>query len=768
MSPFCIQTSLVINPFLGFNNSPILEDCPCPEVACENTVYTYSVNAFDPDGLDSLTYELAPCLGADCEELTIPNQYVYPNSPVTDGVISGAGGRITINQKNGVLTWDKPQKAGEYNLAVLIKEYRQGFLISTILQDIQITVVGACDNQPPILKPINIDTCLIARDIINFTVEGGDPDANQELTLTGVGSVFNVPVPKPTFDEAKGRGSVMSYFYWKTSCVHARTNSYQANFILEDDHSIVPFRDISSAEFRVKAPGITSLRAQMRGARVVLNWDEFTDCDLTIKNYKVYRTTSLNTKSINCCDYTTPEGLGYTLIGEPTLRSFVDDTPLIIGQEFCYYVTASFGIDSETCLSNAACVIPTFDLPAVQKTSVLSTSVNQGEMDVRWTYPQELDTVVFSGPYHYILYRVEADGSEVELQVTSSEVFLKQPDFEFTDVKIDTDNKKYRYKVAFYDAGQLVGFSNLSESIYLTVSPNDNKLNLSWTDNSPWTNHYFLIYRKQDQDSFKIIDTVTTNGYIDKALINGVRYTYKIESVGTYSNILLNDTTRNFSQEDSNIPVDNEASCPPVLNALGECIDPTKTLFWKSPQAVCGADDVTRYKIYYARKKDEEFLPIYTINEGVENASPDTTFLITDELRIVGCYYVTSLDSVQYNNESEPSNIICFDNCPSYLLPNIFTPNQDGLNDEFRALERRGIEKVETDIFDRWGNLVFSSNDLDIRWNGKGIDGKFQSNGTYFYICTVKFLTVKGEQERTLRGHVQLAGPREEPNGVGN
>ena len=97
---FCIQSELVISPFIGSpNNSIVIEDCPCPEFACQNTLYCYNLSAYDPDG-DSLSYSLVPCRGENCLEMSIPEIYEYPDEV--------GGGTMTIDPISGTLCWDVP------------------------------------------------------------------------------------------------------------------------------------------------------------------------------------------------------------------------------------------------------------------------------------------------------------------------------------------------------------------------------------------------------------------------------------------------------------------------------------------------------------------------------------------------------------------------------------------------------------------------------------------------------------------------------------
>ena len=68
------------------------------------------------------------------------------------------------------------------------------------------------------------------------------------------------------------------------------------------------------------------------------------------------------------------------------------------------------------------------------------------------------------------------------------------------------------------------------------------------------------------------------------------------------------------------------------------------------------------------------------------------------------------------------------------VIPNAFTPNNDGYNDTFRPIYY-GFKYLKMQIFDTWGNLIYSeestSNEL-IGWNGR-ISGKDGENGNYFY-----------------------------------
>jgi gliding motility-associated-like protein len=65
------------------------------------------------------------------------------------------------------------------------------------------------------------------------------------------------------------------------------------------------------------------------------------------------------------------------------------------------------------------------------------------------------------------------------------------------------------------------------------------------------------------------------------------------------------------------------------------------------------------------------------------------------------------------------------------FIPDIFSPNGDGNNDVFR-LRGHGITNVEFLVYSRWGELVFSSKDINKGWDGT-INGKPQPSGNYIY-----------------------------------
>ena len=66
-------------------------------------------------------------------------------------------------------------------------------------------------------------------------------------------------------------------------------------------------------------------------------------------------------------------------------------------------------------------------------------------------------------------------------------------------------------------------------------------------------------------------------------------------------------------------------------------------------------------------------------------------------------------------------------------INNIFTPNGDGINDEFTFGEF-GMEILEVSIFNRWGQLVHSWTTQLTSWNGIASDGEKAPEGVYYYI----------------------------------
>ncbi len=71
------------------------------------------------------------------------------------------------------------------------------------------------------------------------------------------------------------------------------------------------------------------------------------------------------------------------------------------------------------------------------------------------------------------------------------------------------------------------------------------------------------------------------------------------------------------------------------------------------------------------------------------------------------------------------------------LFPNAFTPNGDGRNEQFKILNAFNLQDYSLSIYNRWGQLVYSTTDFRQGWNGE-VKGKPQDPGTFVYFAKYK------------------------------
>lgn len=127
-------------------------------------------------------------------------------------------------------------------------------------------------------------------------------------------------------------------------------------------------------------------------------------------------------------------------------------------------------------------------------------------------------------------------------------------------------------------------------------------------------------------------------------------------------------------------------------------------------------------------------------------ASKDSVFNYT--FSDTGTYQVDYVTTNEFDCEDTASQtVLVFDEF-EFIIPNVFSPNGDGINDRFEMLAC-GVYEYELSIFDRYGLEVFRSNSLNINWDGR-IDGKAANSGVYFYLIRIKdfrgeYLNYQGE-----------------------
>lgn len=100
-----------------------------------------------------------------------------------------------------------------------------------------------------------------------------------------------------------------------------------------------------------------------------------------------------------------------------------------------------------------------------------------------------------------------------------------------------------------------------------------------------------------------------------------------------------------------------------------------------------------------------------------------------------------------------------FENCSEIWVPNTFTPNGDGDNDFFKVYTLEDFREYRLDIVDQWGNLIYTSTDLEREWDGTSFDGREIQVGTYVWKITYQSqyeFGPEGAPTRSLVGRVNL------------
>ncbi|GJM36363.1 MAG: hypothetical protein DHS20C18_53640 [Saprospiraceae bacterium] len=118
--------------------------------------------------------------------------------------------------------------------------------------------------------------------------------------------------------------------------------------------------------------------------------------------------------------------------------------------------------------------------------------------------------------------------------------------------------------------------------------------------------------------------------------------------------------------------------------------------------------------------------------------------------------YTVDVSNGQGCNDVDSVMIFVLKNYQVYA-PNVFSPNDDGINDRFFLQSKYAEELVSLQVFDRWGNIHWdvtggTTNDARIGWDGKG-RGKLLDPGVFVYRAVVRFLD---GIERQFSGSVTL------------
>lgn len=756
----------------AFNDSPQFLNVPYDD-ACTNRRWTHNPGAEDPEG-DTIRYRLVPSR-TYAPELGFFLPQDVPGYSFPDRTGGNAPGTFTIDSLTGVITWDTPLETGTYAVGIQILEKRAGGIQLETLREMAI-FVQTCTNLPPEIRVVR-DTCVDVPGPVRFPVEVRDPNSGQRVGLylgSDTTSVLNrslpfrrgatlisppgtgAPIP---FTQIPQRTAVMptpigpnqypiqTEFVWNTTCANIAREYFVAFYAR--DNGLPPLATSSVTRLRVNPPpprnvvvtGLTNSSAEIR-------WQAPIGCTPT--TYTIWRAPdSVAIAPERCCDGS--GGPGFVKVGEVSggVLVFVDGspgTPLPYRGKYCYRVTAGYLDPTDnlvsSCPSNQDCFTQRAASPLLELASVAITSPTAGVDSIRWRQPDFSDPI-FGGFRGYRVLRSQSVAGPFSIAPGWS---APRIDTVFRDESLNTTSIRYFYQVQAYNTADeaIPGSLTQASTIFLTALPADERAALSWTWDTPWVNDVFTVFRSPTGTApWTAVGTVpatassTSANFVDLGLSNGQTYFYYVHSRGRYSN---DEPPRPPIFNRSNIAQvtvrDTLPPCPPIVTGVADCEALQIRFTIRPPDPSCG-DDIDSFRVVYRRFQDQPTGEVIAIIPAATAYASGYTFNGTGDGNVAGCFQFIAVDSS--GNVGQPSPLLCLGSeCTQLQLPNVFTPNGDGVNDVFKPIEGygnyspQGIVGIRSFIFDRSGRQLNVSTNPRNLWDGNA-NGSPAAAGVYFY-----------------------------------
>ena len=120
---------------------------------------------------------------------------------------------------------------------------------------------------------------------------------------------------------------------------------------------------------------------------------------------------------------------------------------------------------------------------------------------------------------------------------------------------------------------------------------------------------------------------------------------------------------------------------------------------------------------------------LWQFGTGAEDVSTNPTYIYTSFGSFTACLIASNIGGC---SDTACSVIDVYINSV-FVIPNVFTPNDDGVNDVFGVIGK-GLKTLDAEIYNRWGEKLFEWHTPNGGWDGRTASGELSPVGTYYFI----------------------------------
>lgn len=688
------------------NSSPIFVEKDTA-VVCFNSNFTLDYSAVDPDG-DSLTYEFAPALSGGSTGQPNPpvasappyNSLPYVNPYSADNPF---GTNVKLDPSTGIISGISPSATGEYVVAVLIKEYRGNQYIAETRKELHVNVANC--TVPEADLPLETVNCNGFE--VQFENRSFSPAINSYYWDFGApnrpGNISDLTQPTFVYSDtgtyiAKlvvNRGQACTDSANITVKVYP---GFSSGFVADGSCFSNPFqfRDTTFARYGV----VNSWRWDFGLTAATNDTSLLRNPTFTYPTPGIYTVTLRSTSSKGCADTIS---IPVSVLDKPLLNLPFKDT-LICSIDSLRLRALGTGNFSWT-PSTGRILNPTSGTPTVfplitttyrvtlnDRGCITSDSIKVNVLDFI-TVDAGRDTTICLG-------------DTIQLNpVTRGLSFRWSPAFSLDDPAKRNPDATPRMTTTYRVIANL-GKCQDTDTVTITAIPyplsvagpdtsicfsssailrgNAEGIRFQWIPTTGLTNPNSLVTEARPQQT----TTYRLLSYDNKGCPKPGISTVEIKVIPNVVLFAGRDTSIVFGQ-----PIQFSASSNVAFNSWSPAI---------------GLNDTA------------SLTPVLTLDQS--DLLPGTDFLT---YRLKGT-------TPEGCNAEDDLIIRIFSTGPSIFVPNAFTPNKDGLNDNIRPI-LAGIQRLEFfRVFNRYGQIVFESTEPESSWNGT-INGNLQGSGAFVY-----------------------------------